>query len=201
MLAVVSWLQSQGFPGYRVAFAGDSAGAGLALATLLKLQAADVNESGIAPADGATWMPAAAFLMSAWTDLAASGASYETRAASDPIHQRPMIRAMARAYLGSAVNPENPFVSPLYASDQQLSCLPPLMLQVGDRETVLSDSEVFARRVEAAGGSVELQIWPEMIHVFQQFPAELPEAVEAIKQGGHFLARQLGLASQGDTSS
>ena len=73
----------------------------------------------------------------------------QTRAAADPIHQRPMILAMARNYLGTEGDPRDPLASPLYATDAQLASLPPLLLQVGDRETVLSDSEAFAAQGRA----------------------------------------------------
>lgn len=180
-LAVMAWLRDQGIHAHEVALAGDSAGGGLALSVMLALQL-----SGQAP-------PAAGLLMSAWTDLSATGDSYETRAALDPIHQRPMILAMARSYLGKTDAAE-PLASPLHASAAQLQKLPPLLLQVGERETVVSDSELFAQKAAAAGASAQLQIWPAMIHVFQQFP-ELPEALEAVAVGGRFLAANLGAAS------
>jgi monoterpene epsilon-lactone hydrolase len=184
-LAVLEWLQAEGFASHHIALAGDSAGGGLALSTLLALQGTDN-------------MPAAAFVMSAWTDLAATGESYDTRAASDPIHQRAMIQAMARNFLGKEADPRHPLASPLYASDEQLAHLPPVLLQVGDRETVLSDSEAFAARVNAAGGEAECQVWPGMIHVFQQFPNELPQARDALHLGGRFLAVQLGRVPNGE---
>lgn len=186
-LAVLQWLRGQGLAARDVALAGDSAGGGLVLSTLLALQ-------GRGDA-----VPAAGYLMSAWTDLAATGESYETRAAADPIHQRPMIQAMARNYLGSGADPRDPLVSPLYASDGELAHLPPLLLQVGDRETVLSDSEAFAQRVNAAGGQAVFQAWPGMIHVFQQFPHELVQAREALLEGGRFLAGHLGRVLTGET--
>lgn len=179
-LAVLGWLREQGFRAANVALAGDSAGAGLALSALLALQTQEQP------------LPAAAFLMSAWTDLTASGASYETRAAADPIHQRPMIQAMARNFLGGTGRADDPLVSPLFADARQLRALPPLLLQVGDRETVLSDSQEFSRRVREAGGRAECQVWPGMIHVFQQFPSELAQAREALAAGGRFLAAHLG---------
>ncbi len=183
-LAVLQWLRSEGYAPQHTALAGDSAGGGLALSALLALQ-------------GHGAAPAAAFLMSAWTDLAATGESYETRAAADPIHQRAMIQAMARNFLGKQADPRSPLASPLYASDEQLALLPPLLLQVGDRETVLSDSEAFAQRVNAAGGQAVYQAWPGMVHVFQQFPNELPQARDALQQGGRFLATELDRASNG----
>ena len=176
-LAAYDWLLVQGFAPERIAFAGDSAGAGLALSALLSLR------------DAGRSLPAAAVLMSAWTDLSASGASYESRAQLDPIHQRPMILAMARNYLGAdADTAADPRASPLFA---ELAGLPPLLIQVGDRETVLSDSTMFADKARAAGVRVELEVWDNMIHVFQQFPAELIEAREALESIGRFLKTHL----------
>jgi monoterpene epsilon-lactone hydrolase len=174
--AAWQWLARQGFAPNHVALAGDSAGGGLALSLLLSLR------------DAGQPLPAAAVLMSAWTDLTASGASYGTRADSDPIHQRPMIVAMARNYLGKEGNPADPLVSPLFAD---LQGLPPLLAQVGDRETVLDDSRDFIARAREAGVDATLQVWDHMIHVFQQFPAQLPEARAAIHDLGRFLRRHL----------
>jgi monoterpene epsilon-lactone hydrolase len=188
-LTVWQWLRTQGVVASQVALAGDSAGGGLALSLMLALQARGEP------------LPAAFWGLSAWTDLSASGTSYQTRAALDPIHQQPMIVAMARNYLGRDADAKDPLVSPLFATSAQLGALPPLLLQVGERETVVSDSEDFARKARAAGAQAELQIWPEMIHVFQQFPAELPEARNALAAGGQFIAAQLDAASTRKTST
>lgn len=174
--AAHQWLIDQGFASNQIALAGDSAGGGLALSLLLRLR------------DARQALPAAAVLMSAWTDLTASGASYGTRADSDPIHQRQMIVAMARNYLGKEGNAADPLVSPLFAN---LHGLPPLLAQVGGRETVLDDSRDFVARAKEAGVDATLQVWDQMIHVFQQFPAQLPEARAAIDNMGDFLRRHL----------
>lgn len=174
-LAAWDWLHSV-VPASRIAVAGDSAGGGLALSLVLRLR------------EMARALPAAGFLMSPWTDLAATGESYVTRADSDPIHQRPMILAMAKGYLGPGGNPRDPLASPLYAD---LGGCPPLLVQVGDRETVLDDACMLARRAADAGVPVELQVAPGMIHVFQLFADELPEARSALAAAGAFLRRHL----------
>ncbi|MBC7376840.1 MAG: alpha/beta hydrolase [Burkholderiaceae bacterium] len=170
------WLLAQGIPPEHIALAGDSAGGGLALSLLLFLR------------DAGQPLPAAAALMSAWTDLTASGASYETRATADPIHQRPMIQAMARNYLGKEGDAKHPYASPQLAA---LEGLPPLLAQVGDRETVLSDTTDFIAKAQAAGVDARAEVWPDMIHVFQQFPRELPQAREALQSIGAFLRQHL----------
>ena len=172
VLACYEWLRSEGYEPGDIAFAGDSAGAGLALSALLALR------------DTGRPLPAAAVLMSPWTDLTASGPSYESRADADPINRRAAVLAMARAYLGPDGNARAPSASPLFGD---LAGLPPLLIQVGDREIVLSDSTALAEKARAAGVEVTLGIFAGMIHVFQQFPAELVEAREALRSAGEFL--------------
>lgn len=186
-LAAYGWLRAQGMRANRIAVAGDSAGGGLGLSLLLALRRRG------------ELTPAAYWGMSAWTDLTASGESYETRGVLDPIHQKPMIVAMARNYLGVAGDPSDPLASPLFAAPDELAALPPMLLQVGERETVVSDSEMFVHRARAAGAQAELHVWPEMIHVFQQFPALLAEARDALTDGGRFIAAKFDAASQRET--
>lgn len=170
--AAYDWLLAQGTRPADIVFAGDSAGGTLVLSVLIRLR------------DAGRALPAGAVLMSAWTDMTASGESYATRAQSDPIHQRPMILAMARNALGAEGDARHPWVSPLLA---ELHGLPPLLIQVGDRETVLSDSVDFAAKAKAAGVDVRLEVWERMIHVFQQFPDDLPEARAARRAIGAFV--------------
>jgi epsilon-lactone hydrolase len=138
-------------------------------------------------------LPVAGVLMSPWTDLAATGASYVTRADADPIHQRPMILALAESYLGKRSNPRDPLASPLYAD---LKGLPPLLVQVGDCETVLDDSVMLADKARTAGVAVDLQVWDGMIHVFQMFGEELLEAHQAIASIAGFLNRHLHIKAE-----
>ena len=180
-IVAYGWMRDQGLKPENIAFAGDSAGGNLVLAAMLRLRERDLP------------FPAAGVLMSPWTDLAATGVSYTSRADADPIHQRPMILALAKNYLGPDGDPRNPLASPLYAD---LTGLPPLLIQVGDRETVLDDSIMFADRARAAGVDVELQVWDGMIHVFQMFGAELAEARRAIDSIAEFLDKQLQIRAE-----
>lgn len=179
-LAAYDWMLGQGLKPANITFAGDSAGGNLVLASMLALR------------DRKLPLPAAGVLMSPWTDLAATGASYISRAHADPIHQRPMILALARNYLGGHGDPYDPLASPLYGD---FSGLPPLLIQAGDRETVLDDSVMIADMARAAGVDVDLQIWDGMIHVFQMF-AELPEARQAIASIAGFLDRHLHIQAE-----
>ena len=163
------WLVSEA--GGDAVIAGDSAGAGLVACTMLR-----ARDEGVP-------LPRAALMMSPWTDLAATGASYETHAALDPIHQRAMLLGMTRGYLGKDHDPRDPRVSPLFAD---LAGLLPLCIQCGERETILDDSRVFADRARAAGVPVDLAVFDGMIHVFQMF-GELPQAQDALADAARFL--------------
>jgi len=171
-LAAYRWLLDSGHAPTRIAVAGDSAGGGLALACMLA-----AREAGLP-------LPRAAYLMSPWTDMTASGASYDTRAALDPMHQRAMILGMAKGYLGKSGDARTPLASPLFAD---LRGLPPLLVQCGGREVILDDSAALAERAREAAVDCELEIHEPMIHVFQMF-AELQEAQKALARAGDFLA-------------
>jgi epsilon-lactone hydrolase len=172
-LSAYRWLLDIGVRPGCIALAGDSAGGGLVLSCMFAARAANLE------------LPCAAYLMSPWTDLAATGATFVSRAYVDPLHQRPMILNMAKAYLGPSGDPLDPLASPLYGD---LSGLPPLLIQCGDCETILDDSVRLAERARSAGVAVELEIYPSMIHIFQAF-GELNAARRALANAGTFLGR------------
>jgi acetyl esterase/lipase len=121
-------------------------------------------------------------VLSPWTDLAGTGASVKTKAAEDPMVTEPGLRAMADAYLAGA-DAQNPLASPHYA---KLHGLPPLLIQVGSSEILLDDATRFAERAKSAGVEVEIEEWPDMVHVFQMFPS-LAESSRAIAKIGDFV--------------
>jgi epsilon-lactone hydrolase len=164
----------------RTAIAGDSAGGGLTVATLLALRAERDP------------LPAAGVCLSPWVDLTQTAPSFDALAAVDPMVSRAGLHVMASAYLGS-VDPRTPLASPLFAED--FGGLPPVRIEVGECEVLLDDSTRLAERIEAAGGEVSLTVWPELIHVFQAFAGPLvPEAQESIDAIGAFLAQHLALS-------
>jgi acetyl esterase/lipase len=165
------WLLAQGADPSTIVIAGDSAGGGLTLATLLSLR------------DAGDPLPAAAVLLSPWTDLDASGESTQTRAALDPMIPVDPLKRMAHLYAGDRPLTD-PLVSPLYAG---LHGLPPMLIHVGDHEVLLDDSTRLAERAKAAGVDATLEVWDEMIHVWQFFAPLLPEATQAIERIGGFI--------------
>jgi epsilon-lactone hydrolase len=165
------WLLAQGWRPDRLAVGGDSAGAALALATLLRLR-----ERGVR-------LPAAAVLLSPWVDLALTGASLETHAAVDPLVSRAGLASAASYYLAGA-DPTDPLASPLYAD---LRGLPPLLIQTGGDEVLLDDAARLAARASDAGTAARLEIWDEMWHVWHGWADACPEARDAIERVGAFL--------------
>ncbi len=175
-VAAYRWLVRQGIAPERIVVAGDSAGGGLAVSTLVALR-----DAGDPP-------PAGGVCISPWTDLACTGTSIETRAAEDPLVQRDGLLAMAAAYLNGH-DPRAPLASPLYAA---LHDLPPLLVHVGTAETLLDDATRLADRARAAGVAVELEAWDDMIHVWHAFAPLLPEADAAIARIGAWVRARMG---------
>ena len=164
-------LLQQGIKPESIVFAGDSAGGGLAVATLLALR------------DAGDPLPAAAVLLSPFLDVSGSGESMQSRAMQDPWFHAEDISTIADYYCAAEQRRE-PLVSPVFAD---VGGLPPLYIQVGDDEIVLSDSERIAQKIEVAGGEVELEVWPEMWHVFQMFIGKMPESGRAIRKIGDYV--------------
>jgi acetyl esterase/lipase len=168
-----------GVPTEDVVVVGDSAGGGLALATVLALR------------DRAGQLPAAVVAMSPWADLVGTGESRQSQRELDPMVQQAMLDDMASAYLG-AVDPTTPYASPIHADFRDF---PPLLLQVGQTEILRDDAVRVAQAAELAGVEVELEVWSEMTHVFQTFGPILPsghEAFDALEHVAQFVAKRTG---------
>jgi monoterpene epsilon-lactone hydrolase len=175
VLAAWRWLRtSQDLSARSIAVAGGSAGGGLAVALL------------VATRDAGQALPAAAVLMSPTVDLTSSGASMTERADQDPVSTPAMLRQLAASYLAGA-DPQAPLASPLFAS---LAGLPPLLVQEGTADVLLSDSERLAGAAAEAGVDVTLDIGEGLPHVY---PIMLgtPEADQATEQTGKFLRARI----------
>lgn len=165
------WLLQQGFATDRLAIAGDSAGGGLTIATLVNLR------------DQKLGLPACAVAISPWIDLEGKGDSITTRAAQDPMVQRAGLLWMAKLYLNNK-DPHTPLAAPLHAD---LAGLPPVLVQVGTAETLLDDATRLAEKLYRAGGDVRLAVWPDMLHVFPFFAPILSEGRDGCREIGHFI--------------
>lgn len=170
-IAVYHELIHEGIDPRKLVVMGDSAGGGLCAALLLALR------------DARSQMPAAAVLISPWTDLTLSGETCRTRASRDPIDRLPVLRQMVELYLGGS-DPGAPLASPVFGD---LRGLPKTLIQVGDDEVLLSDSTRFFERAKEAGVQVQIEVWPEMWHGWHMSAPALPEANEAIRRIGAFV--------------
>jgi monoterpene epsilon-lactone hydrolase len=169
--AVYKGLLSQGDDPSSIAFSGESAGGGLAVAALLALR------------DAETPMPASAFVMSPWVDLTVSGASIVDKQDVDPLLTGEGLRWGAGNYVADA-SPSDPYVSPIFAD---LNGLPPLLIQVGSHEVLLSDAVRLAARAANGNVAVTLEVVPGVPHVFQAYAAVLDEGDAALSRGANFV--------------
>jgi epsilon-lactone hydrolase len=177
-VAAYRWLLGQGTTADHIAFAGDSCGGWLAIMAQLRAR----NE-GLP-------LPAAAMLMSPWTDLAVSGKSYETNRDSDPFFRRELVLGLARNFLGDAVDPRDPLASPLHAG---LAGLGPVYIQAGGDETLLDDARMLEEHARKHGVDARLDVFPGMLHTFQMAAGRAPEADEAIRRLAGWVRPKLGL--------
>jgi monoterpene epsilon-lactone hydrolase len=153
---------------------GESAGGNLATALLLKAR------------EIALLQPAGLYLLSPWLDMTTAGQSYQKVGARDPIITREGIEMVAAAYLGG--QPDNPLTSPVRADP---AGLPPMLIQVGSEEVLLSDSLTFADHAAMAGVEVKLHVWPEMPHAWPLFHMFIRAGLAAIDEAGQWMRHRL----------
>ncbi len=172
-VAAYRWLieSQQAKPG-SIVLAGDSAGGGLVLTTLVALR------------DAGLPLPAAGVCLSPWTDLSCSlPACDPQRASHDPVIDHAVLRAMANAYVGRR-RLRDPHVSPLFAD---LRGLPPLLVQVAGGEALVDDARQLAISASEAGVHTTLEVWPRMIHVWHWYARTLDEGQQAIGRVAQFM--------------
>jgi acetyl esterase/lipase len=163
-------------PEAKIAVAGDSAGGGLALALCLRLR------------DQGEQQPDAMALLSPWTDLTLSNDTHKTLAKVDPFFpDRSGLEGAAGLYAGSH-DLKDPYISPQFAD---LTQLPPTLIHVGSRETLLDDSLKLADRMRSYGTPVKIKMYKDMWHVWQVFVGIFPEAGHSVNEIGEFLGEQL----------
>jgi acetyl esterase/lipase len=168
-------------PAHHIAIAGDSAGANLALTSVLHWRALKLP------------LPVAVVAYSPWADLTHSGASITANADRDFTVPTILLDPMAALYCGTH-DPRDPLVSPLFAD---FRAFPPLQLQVSAAEVLLDDTLRLAERARAAGVDVEQRVWPDMPHAFPVFAQWLPEGRAAIRDSGKFLRHNFSAAAVG----
>jgi len=171
------WLRAQGIEANHIAIAGDSAGGGLTLATMLSLR------------DQGLGQPAAGVPISPWADMEALGASMTTNAENDVLVAMEMLQGMAMMFLAGG-DAKDPLAAPIYGDYTGLA---PLYIQVGGHETLLDDTTRVVAKATEAGVDVQSEVFPEMQHVFQFAAGRMPEATDAVAKIGAYLRPRLGL--------
>jgi acetyl esterase/lipase len=179
-LAAYEALLQDGIAASDIAFAGDSAGGGLAVATLV-----NARDHGLP-------LPAAAFVMSPYADLTLGGTTMETKGDVDPLLSREALQARIPDYTAGQ-DPALDLISPIFAD---LSGLPPLIIQAGSHEVLLDDAIRLARQAATADVEVTLDITPGVPHVFQAYSPILDEAGAALDRAGQLLSAHLAGAER-----
>jgi monoterpene epsilon-lactone hydrolase len=158
----------------RLAVIGDSAGGGLTVALLIAARRARMPQ------------PVAAACLSPWTDLTMTADSYTRCAESDPFLDRNSLKSCAVAYLAGA-DPQDPLASPVFATPGELSSLAPLLIQAAAGEVLADDAEALGEAIQASGGQVQLELWPDAFHVWHMLGAAVPEARDATAELVRFI--------------
>jgi monoterpene epsilon-lactone hydrolase len=179
-LAAYEALLHNGTSSSDIAFAGESAGGGLAVATLV-----NARDHGLP-------LPAAAYVTSPYADLTLAGATMQTKREADPLLSPQALRARVSDYT-SGQDPALGLISPIFAD---LSGLPPLIIQAGSHEVLLDDATRLARQAAIAEVEVTLDVTPGVPHVFQAYYAILDEAASALDRAGQRLAAYLASAER-----
>jgi acetyl esterase/lipase len=168
------WLISNGFDTKNIIIGGESAGGGLTIATLLKLKELKFS------------LPVAGVLMSPWADLTGTATSLIKNQKYEPLIMEGF-ENMAKSYAqDESLN--NPYISPIFAD---LEGLPPLLIQAGGIEALLDDSITLAKQAKSSGVGVELEVYENMTHVFQNFGEELPESRKAYESVRNFIQKYI----------
>jgi acetyl esterase/lipase len=179
-LAAYEALLNNGIAPSDIAFAGESAGGGLAIATLVNAR------------DHSLPLPTVALVMSPYVDLTLAGTTMETRREVDPLLSREALQARIPDYT-SGRNAALGLISPIFAD---LSGLPPLIIQAGSHEVLLDDAVRLAQRAATADVGVTLDVTPGVPHVFQAYHAMLDEATAALDRAGQLLSAHLARAER-----
>ncbi|WP_297836787.1 alpha/beta hydrolase [Pseudomonas sp.] len=177
--AAYKWLLSQGHDANSIVFSGDSAGGAMVVSVMVKARNAGLP------------LPAGGVAISPWANLEHTGTSARSRDGLDPQASLEGLTILAKAFLNGAL-PSDPDASPVFAD---VRGLPPILVQIGENEVMLSDAIRLASHLGENRVRVSLEVWPGMFHVWHQFAAILPEGMQALENAATFLDQALDLAA------
>lgn len=177
-LRAYEWLLEQGIPARKIAFAGESAGGAMVVSVMVA-----AKQKGLP-------LPAAGVAISPWANLEHTGASMTNREGLDPLNTKPLLDLLARTFLAGAL-PNHPLASPVFAD---VTGLPPILVQIGENELMLSDAIRLASHLAENRVRVNLEVWPQMPHAWHFFQSFLPEAEQALRESARFISETVGSA-------
>lgn len=174
------WLIEQGFDSNKIVFAGESAGGAMVVSVMV-----GARDKGLP-------LPAGGVAISPWANLEHTGISVTNREGLDPLNTKAGLDMLARAFLGDAL-PNHPMASPVFAN---VTGLPPILVQIGENELMLSDAMRLATHLGDNRVRVNLEVWPGMFHAWHFYATILPEAMQAMENSVAFMKQALLNASK-----
>ena len=179
-LRAYEWLLEQNIPANRIAFSGESAGGAMVVSVMVA-----------AKSKGLT-LPAVGSSISPWANLEHTGASMSNREGLDPLNSKSVLDILARTFLGDTLA-NHPLASPVFAD---VTGLPPILVQIGENELMLSDAMRLATHLADNRIRVNLEVWPAMFHAWHFYAAMLPEGQQAMESSVRFIETGLADASR-----
>ena len=177
-LRAYEWLLEQGIPANKIAFAGESAGGAMVVSVMVA-----AKQRGLP-------LPAAGVAISPWANLEHTGASMTNREGLDPLNTKPLLDLLARTFLAGEL-PNHPLASPVFAD---VTGLPPILVQIGENELMLSDAIRLASHLAENRVRVNLEVWPQMPHAWHFFQSFLPEGERALRESARFISETVSPA-------
>ncbi|PYB83250.1 alpha/beta hydrolase [Pseudomonas koreensis] len=170
-LRAYEWLLEQNIANSKIAFAGESAGGAMVVSVMVAAKSKGLP------------LPAVGSSISPWANLEHTGASMSNREGLDPLNSKPVLDILARAFLGDTLA-NHPLASPVFAD---VTGLPPILVQIGENELMLSDAMRLANHLAENRVRVNLEVWPGMFHAWHFYAGMLAEGQQALESSVRFI--------------
>lgn len=170
-LRAYEWLLEQNIAASKIAFAGESAGGAMVVSVMVAAKSKGLP------------LPAVGSSISPWANLEHTGASMSNREGLDPLNSKPVLDILARAFLGDTLA-NHPLASPVFAD---VTGLPPILVQIGENELMLSDAMRLANHLADNRVRVNLEVWPGMFHAWHFYAGMLAEGQQALESSVQFI--------------
>ncbi|WP_300629310.1 alpha/beta hydrolase [Pseudomonas sp.] len=179
-LCAYAWLLEQNMPANRIAFVGESAGGAMVVSVMVAAKSKGLP------------LPAVGSSISPWANLEHTGASMSNREGLDPLNSKAVLDILARTFLGDTLA-SHPLASPVFAD---VTGLPPILVQIGENELMLSDAMRLATHLADNRVRVNLEVWPAMFHAWHFYAAILPQGRQALESSVRFIEHGLAEANR-----